>query len=134
MMAGMTTNSTRRWTGLVLSTLAILFLLFDGVIKVLKLPIAVESTVQLGYPEHVIAGIGIMELVCLALYAFPRTALLGAILLTGHLGGAIATQVRVGNPLFSHILFPTYVAALLWGGLWLREERLRALIPFRQPT
>lgn len=131
MMAGMTTNSTRRWTGLVLSTLAILFLLFDGVIKVLKLPIAVESTVQLGYPEHVIAGIGIMELVCLALYAFPRTALLGAILLTGHLGGAIATQVRVGNPLFSHILFPTYVAALLWGGLWLREERLRALIPFR---
>jgi hypothetical protein len=134
MMAGMTTNSTRRWTGLVLSTLAILFLLFDGVIKVLKLPIAVESTVQLGYPEHVIAGIGIMELVCLALYAFPRTAVLGAILLTGHLGGAIATQVRVGNPLFSHILFPTYVAALLWGGLWLREERLRALIPFRQPT
>lgn len=134
MMAGMTTNSTRRWAGLVLSTLAILFLLFDGVIKVLKLPIAVESTVQLGYPEHVIAGIGIMELVCLALYAFPRTALLGAILLTGHLGGAIATQVRVGNPLFSHILFPTYVAALLWGGLWLREERLRALIPFRQPT
>jgi hypothetical protein len=134
MMAGMTTNSTRRWTGLVLSTLAILFLLFDGAIKVLKLPIAVESTVQLGYPEHVIAGIGIMELVCLALYAFPRTAVLGAILLTGHLGGAIATQVRVGNPLFSHILFPTYVAALLWGGLWLREERLRALIPFRQPT
>jgi DoxX-like family len=134
MMAGMTTNSTRRWTGLVLSTLAILFLLFDGVIKVLKLPIAVESTVQLGYPEHVIAGIGIMELVCLALYAFPRTAVLGAILLTGHLGGAIATQVRVGNPLFSHILFPTYVAALLWGGLWLREERLRALIPFRQPA
>jgi hypothetical protein len=118
----------------VLSTLAILFLLFDGAIKVLKLPIAVESTVQLGYPEHVIAGIGIMELVCLALYAFPRTAVLGAILLTGHLGGAIATQVRVGNPLFSHILFPTYVAALLWGGLWLREERLRALIPFRQPT
>ena len=132
MMAGMKTNSTRRWTGLVLSTLAILFLLFDGVIKVLKLPIAVESTVQLGYPEHVIAGIGIMELVCLALYAFPRTALLGAILLTGHLGGAIATQVRVGNPLFSHILFPIYVAALLWGGLWLRDERLRALIPFRQ--
>jgi hypothetical protein len=134
MMAGMTTNSKRRWTGLVLSTLAILFLLFDAVIKVLKLPIAVESTVQLGYPERVVAGIGIVELVCLALYAFPRTSLLGSILLTGHLGGAIATQVRVGNPLFSHILFPIYVAALLWGGVWLRDERLRALIPFRQPA
>jgi hypothetical protein len=118
----------------VLSVLAILFLLFDGIIKVLKLPIAIESTVQLGYPERVIAGIGIVELVCLALYTFPRTSLLGAILLTGHLGGAIATQVRVGNPLFSHILFPIYVAALIWGGLWLRDERLRALIPFRQPA
>ena len=119
------------WTGVVLSTLAILFLLFDSVIKVLKLQIAVESTVQLGYPERVIVGIGIVELICLALYAFPRSAVLGAILLTGHLGGAIATQVRVGNPLFSHILFPIYVAALIWGGLYMREERLRTLIPLR---
>ena len=125
----MTANTN--WTGVVLSTLATLFLLFDSVIKVLKLRVAVESTVQLGYPERVIVGIGIVELICLALYAFPRTAVLGAILLTGHLGGAIATQVRVGNPLFSHILFPIYVAALIWGGLYLREERLRMLIPFR---
>ena len=132
MMAGMTTDSKRRWTGLVFSLLAILFLLFDGVIKILKLPIAVESTVQLGYPERVIAGIGIVELVCLALYAFPRTSVLGAIFLTGHLGGAIATQVRVGNPMFSHILFPIYVAVLIWGGLWLRDDRLRTLIPFRR--
>ena len=125
----MTANTN--WTGVVLSTLATLFLLFDSVIKVLKLRVAVESTVQLGYPERVIVGIGIVELICLALYAFPRTAVLGAILLTGHLGGAIATQVRVGNPLFSHILFPIYVAALIWGGLYLRDERLRMLIPFR---
>src|SRR5262245_22689089 len=120
------------WTGVVLSTLATLFLLFDGVIKVLKLQIAVESTVQLGYPERVIVGIGIVELICLALHAFPRTAILGAILLTGHLGGAIATQVRVGNPLFSHILFPIYVAVLIWGGLYLREPRLGALVPLRR--
>jgi hypothetical protein len=120
------------WTGVALSTLAILFLLFDSVIKVLKLSIAVESTVQLGYPERVIVGIGLVELVCILLYAVPRTAVLGAILLTGHLGGAIATQVRVGNPLFSHVLFPIYVAALIWGGLYLREERLRMLIPFRR--
>jgi hypothetical protein len=120
------------WTGRVLSTLAILFLLFDSVIKVLKTSIAVESTVQLGYPERVIVGIGLVEIVCLALYAFPRTAVLGAILLTGHLGGAIATHVRVGSPLVSHVLFPVYVAALIWGGLLLREGRLRALIPLRR--
>jgi DoxX-like family len=113
------------WTGRVLSTLAIFFLSFDSIIKVLKLPVAVESTVELGYPENVVAGIGIVEIVCLLLYAIPRTSVVGAILLTGYLGGAIATHVRAGSPLFTHTLFPIYVAALVWGGLLLREIRLR---------
>jgi hypothetical protein len=120
------------WAGRVLSALAVMFLLFDSVIKVLKHPLAVESTVQLGYPEHVIVGIGIVELVCLSLYAIPRTSVLGAIVFTGYLGGAIATHVRIGSPLFTDTLFPIYVAALIWGGLFLREDRLRTLIPFRR--
>ena len=120
------------WTGRVLSGLSVLFLLFDSVIKVMKLPIAVEATVQLGYPDSVVVGIGIVELVCLALYVLPRTSVLGAILLTGHLGGAIATHVRIGSPLLTHTLFPIYVAGLIWGGLFLREERLRPLLPVRR--
>jgi DoxX-like protein len=92
----------------------------------------VQGTTQLGYPGHLIRGIGIIELVCLALYVIPQTAVLGAILLTGYLGGAVATHVRVESPLFSHILFPVYVALLIWGGLYLRDDRLRALIPLRR--
>lgn len=126
------TASKTLWGGRVLSALAILFLLFDSVIKVLKVSVAVEGTVQLGYPEGVVVGIGIIELVCLALYVIPRTSVLGAILFTGYLGGAIATHVRIGSPLFTHTLFPIYVAALIWGGLILREDRLRALIPLRR--
>jgi hypothetical protein len=119
------------WTGVVLSSLAVLFLLMDATMKLLRLPAAVQGTKQLGYPENVVFVLGVIQLVCLILYLVPRTAVLGAILWTGYLGGAVATHVRVGNPLFSHILFPTYVAALLWGGLWLREQRLRALVPLR---
>ena len=92
----------------------------------------VEGTVQLGYPESVLLGLGIVLLTCTVLYMIPRTAILGAILLTGYLGGAIATHVRVGSPLFSHTLFPVYVALLIWGGLYLRDDRLRALIPLRR--
>jgi hypothetical protein len=121
------------WTGRTLSGIAVLFLTFDAVGKVLQPPAVVEGTTQLGYPTSVILGLGIVQIVCLAAYLVPRTAVLGAILWTGYLGGAIATHVRVGNPLFSHVLFPTYVAALLWGGLWLREPRLRALLPLRTP-
>jgi hypothetical protein len=120
------------WIGRVLSGLAVLFLTFDSVVKLLKLPVAVDSTTQLGYPEGVVFGIGIVELVCLVLYVVPRTSVLGAILFTGYLGGAIATHVRIGSPLFSHVLFPIYVAVLIWGGLMAREARLRALIPFRR--
>jgi hypothetical protein len=114
-----------------MSALPVLFLLMDGVMKLVKPEFVVKATVQLGYPESVIFGLGIVVLVCVILYVVPRTAVLGAILLTGYLGGAVATHVRVGDSLFSHALFPVYFAILLWGGLYLREERLRALIPLR---
>jgi hypothetical protein len=120
------------WMGRVLSGMAVLFLIFDSVIKVIRLPPAIEGTVKLGYPETAVVTIGMIELVCLAIYLVPQTSLLGAILLTGYLGGAIATHVRVGSPLFSHTLFPIYVAALIWGGLLLRDEALRTLVPFRR--
>jgi len=121
----------RLWAGRIMSALPVLFLLMDGVMKLMKPEFVVKATVQLGYPESVIFGLGIVVLVCVILYVVPRTAVLGAILLTGYLGGAVATHVRVGDPLFSHALFPVYFAMLLWGGLYLREERLRALIPLR---
>jgi len=116
------------WTGRIVSGLAVLFLAFDATLKIAAPPMAVEGTVQLGYPAGVLLGLGIVQVVCLALYLIPRTAPLGAILWTGYLGGAIATHVRVGNPLFSHVLFPIYVAAFLWGGLWLRDRRVRKLL------
>jgi hypothetical protein len=125
-------GSTRVLAGRVLSTLAILFLLFDSGLKVMKMAAAVEGTVQLGYPQHLVVVIGIIQLICVVLYAVPPTAVLGAILLTGYLGGAIATHVRVGSPLLGYTFFPIYVAALIWGGLFLREDRLRRLVPLRR--
>jgi len=122
------------WTGRVLSGLAVLFLLFDAGVKVLQHPMAVQGTVELGYPQDVLVTLGIVQLVCLALYLIPRTAVLGAILWTGYLGGAVATHVRIGHQLFSHVLFPVYVAALLWVGLWLRDERIRTVLPVRATT
>ena len=119
------------WSGRTLSALAVLFLLFDATIKLLQLPVAVEGTKKLGYSGNVVFVLGVIQLICLIVYLIPRTAVLGAILWTGYLGGAVATHVRVADPLFSHILFPTYVAMLLWGGLWLRDQRLRALVPVR---
>ena len=118
-------------TGIVLSGLAVAFLIFDSVIKFTDMPVVRQSMIELGYPAGAAIVIGTIEAVCLALYLMPRTSVLGVVLLTGYLGGAIATHVRVGNPLFSHVLFPTYVAALLWGGLFLREQRLRVLLPLR---
>jgi len=120
------------WAGRIMSGLVVLFLLFDSVLKVMKLPLAVEGTTQLGYPEHVVVGIGVVQLVCLIVYLIPRTSIFGAVLLTGYLGGAIATHVRVVSPLFSHVLFPIYVAVLVWGGVYLRFPRLRALIPVQR--
>ena len=118
--------------GYVLTAIAGLFLTFDAIVKLLRLDVAVKATTELGYPASTIFGIGLMQSIALVLYFVPRTAVLGALLLTGHLGGAIATHVRVGNPLFSHTLFPIYVAALVWGGIYLREPRLRELLPFRR--
>jgi len=119
------------WTGWIMSGAAALFLLFDATVKVLELPVAMEGTSQLGYPASVVFGLGLLQLACLVVYLVPRTSVLGAVLWTGYLGGAVATHVRVGNPLFSHVLFPIYVAVLLWGGLWLRDEQLRAVLPVR---
>jgi hypothetical protein len=118
------------WAGWIMSALPSLFLLVDGVMKLLKPAIVTETTVQLGYPESVILGLGIVLLACTLLYLIPRSAVLGAILLTGYLGGAVATHVRVSAGLFE-ILFPVIFGALLWGGLFLRDERLRELIPLR---
>jgi hypothetical protein len=121
-----------RIAGYVVTTIAALFLTFDTVLKVLRLGPAVKATTDLGYPASTVLPIGIVELVCLALYLVPRTSVLGALMLTGYLGGAIATHVRAASPLFSHTLFPLYVALLLWGALYLREPRLAELLPYRR--
>ena len=119
------------WAGRIMSGLVSLFLLLDAIGKLAKPAFVVEGTVQLGYPETVIVPLGIILLVSTLVYVIPRTSVLGAILLTGYLGGAVATHVRVGDPLFSHILFPVYLGVLLWGGLYLRDARVAALIPLR---
>ncbi|HEU4328308.1 MAG TPA: DoxX family protein [Roseiflexaceae bacterium] len=123
----MTSTKTALWSGWIISGLAAAFLIMDGGIKVLQLAPAVDATVQLGYPAGVVMPLGVLLLACLAVYLLPRTAPLGAILLTGYLGGAIATHVRVGSPLFSFV-FPLIVGALIWGGLALRDARVRALL------
>jgi hypothetical protein len=121
------------WTGRVLSGIVILFMIFDASMKLIPLAVVTESMAELGYtPSAGLArGLAIVILVCTALYAFPRTALLGAILLTGYLGGAIASHLRIGSPLFSHILFGLYLGLMVWGGLYLRDRQIRVLIPFR---
>ena len=120
------------WTGRVLSILSILFLLMDAVMKLIKPAFVVDATVKLGYQENIIQGLGIALLISTILYATPRTSVLGAVLLTGYLGGAVASNLRVGSPLFSHVLFPVYFALVLWGGLYLRDKRLRGLVPLRR--
>jgi len=118
-------------TGRVLTTLAVLFLLFDSIGKLLRVPPVLAGTAELGYPLSTVVPLGVILLLCVVTYLVPATSVLGAVLLTGYLGGAVATHVRVGNPLFSHTLFPIYVALFVWGGLFLREARLRALFPLR---
>ena len=116
------------WSGRALSGLAVLFLAFDAAIKLIQSPMAIQGTTDLGYPASVVLPLGLIQVVCLIVYLIPRTSVLGAILWTGYLGGAIATHVRLENPLFTHQLFPLYVAALLWGGLYLRDRRVRVLL------
>lgn len=124
-------SSRRLWAGRVISALAVLFLLFDAVIHIMRIGPVDKGFVDLGYAASLAVPLGIIELVCLILYVIPRTSVLGAVLLTGYLGGAVATNVRVGAPLFSHVLFPVYVGVFLWAGLYLRDNRLRAVFPVR---
>lgn len=122
------TSAPSPWAGRVLTALPVLFLIFDGGAKLASPPPVLEAFDRMGMPGHLAPGVGALELSCLALYLVPRTAPLGAVLLTGFLGGAIASHVRIGDPLLSHTLFPLYVGALLWAGLFLRDARVRALV------
>jgi hypothetical protein len=122
-------SGKRLWAGRVMTILAVLFLLFDSIGKIIKVRPVVEGTIRLGYSEDVLPAIGIVLLVCTIIFVVPRTSVLGAIPLTGYLGGAVATHVRIASPLFSHVLFPIYVSCFIWGGLYLRENRLHTLIP-----
>ncbi|HET7880558.1 MAG TPA: DoxX family protein [Acetobacteraceae bacterium] len=122
------------WGGRALSALFVVFMLFDVAIKLLRLPVVDEAMAQLGYPAGLGFGIGVLETVLLALYLVPRTAVLGAVLFTGVFGGAIASHLRVGDPLASHVLFGVYLGVFAWGGLWLREPVLRAVLPLRATT
>ncbi len=125
-------SKQRIWTGRVISVLIILFLLFDSRAKVMKLAPAMEANARLGYPESTVLPLGVVELICVVFFAFPRTSILGAVLLTGYLGGATATQVRLQDPWF---FFPVVIGVLVWGGLFLRNARLLTLIlgQSRQP-
>jgi hypothetical protein len=122
----------RRWTGRVLSGLVAALLLLDAAMKLLRVPAVIEASRQIGFSESSIFGIGAVLLVCVVAYLVPRLSLVGAVLLTGYLGGAVATNVRIGAPLLTHTLFPLYVAALVWGGLYLRDGRVRALFAPRR--
>jgi hypothetical protein len=126
-------SNKQLWPSRVLSGLPTVFLLVDGGMKLFKPTVVVQATVQLGYPESAIVGIGITLLASTLLYLIPRTAVLGSVLLTGYLGGAVATHVRVHAPVFN-VVFPVILSALLWGGLWLRDLRVRELLPLREQS
>ena len=121
-------------TGRILSGIAVLFLLVDGVAKLLQVQPVIDGTLQLGYPRDIVFSLGVILLSCLLAYIVPRTSVLGALLLTGYLGGAVATHARLEHPLFSHTLFPIYVGLFIWGGLVLRDARLRAFLPVRRAS
>jgi hypothetical protein len=123
-----------RLLGRILSGLVIVFLLLDGAIKLVPWPVVTETLDRMGYgsSETLARSLGIITIVCTVLYSIPPTSILGAILLTGYLGGAMASHVRIGSPLFTHVLFGFYLALMVWGGLWLRDRNLRTLIPFRR--
>jgi hypothetical protein len=126
-------NSTAMvWTGRAVSGLLIAFMLFDGAIKLVPLQAVLDALAPMGIPAELARPLGTIGLACTALYALPRTSILGAILLTGYLGGAVASHLRLGDPLFTHTLFGVYLGLLAWGGLYLRDARLRALIPLRK--
>jgi DoxX-like family len=119
------------WAGRVVTGLVAAFLVFDAVIHIMKPAPVVEAFAKLNFPIRFAVPLGIIELVCILLYVIPRTSILGAIFLTGYLGGAIAIQLPTGNSLFGEVLFPVYIAVFLWGGIYLRDERLRTMVPLR---
>ena len=123
-----------RWTGRVLSGLVVVFLLFDGAVKLVPWPVVTETMDKIGYgsSESLARTLGFITIACTVLYSIPPTSILGAILLTGYLGGAMASHVRIGSPLFTHTLFGLYLGLMVWGGLWLRDGSLRDLIPWRR--
>jgi hypothetical protein len=121
------TDSSRLWTGRILSALAVIFLVFDGSVKVMRLPMVLEASAQLGFPPGGIVLTGIVLLACTLLYAIPRTSIVGAVLLTGYLGGAVAAQMRVGNPPFETV-FPIIVGSVVWAGIFVRDRRVQALV------
>jgi hypothetical protein len=123
------TRNWSYWLGWVLSGLFILFMIFDGGIKLVVIQPVIDTMTQLGYPIEYARLLGVLSLVCTLLYAIPRTSVLGAVLLTAYLGGAVSAHVRIGSPLFSHDLFGVYMGLFAWGGLWLRNARLRAIFP-----
>ena len=127
-------SKAARWAGRALSGVVILFLLLDGGMKLLPLPIVTETMDKMGWgaSDGLARSLGLITIVCTVLYAVPPTSILGAILLTGYLGGAMASHVRIGSPLFTHTLFGLYLGLMVWGGLWLRDSNLRGLIPFRR--
>jgi hypothetical protein len=127
-------SKSRLLTGRILTTLTVLFLIMDIVFKFIRPipPQVLQSMNQLGIQTGLLTTIGILLLACTVLYVIPATSVLGAVLLTGYLGGAISVHVRVGNPLFGYVLFPVYVGALMWAGLYLREPRLLAMLPLRK--
>lgn len=120
------------WVGRIMTAVPALFLIMDSIMKIMNAPAVSETMTKLGYPTELSLTLGIITLICVVLYLIPRTKVLGAILLTGYLGGAVATHVRVGDPLFTHILFPVYLGILIWGGLYLRDYRVARLIPVRR--
>lgn len=119
-------------TGQVLTALAVIFLLFDSITKLLRVDAVVKASAQLGYSSNQVFAIGAILLACIALYVIPRTAVLGAVVLTGYLGGAVEANFHAGTPAFSNALFPIYFAVIMWGGIYLRERRIRDLVPFRK--
>ncbi|PWA12859.1 hypothetical protein DCC39_04240 [Pueribacillus theae] len=127
-----TISKSRLWTTRIMSGLVILFMLFDSISKFFKPASVVDGTLTLGYSEHHLSVLGTLGLISAILYMIPRTTVLGAVLLTGYFGGAIATHVRLDNPLFTYILFPVYLAIFAWGAIWLRDENLRNLFPFKK--
>ena len=127
-----TVSPIKLWVARIMWGIALVFMFFDTGIKLMRESHAVEGTVQLGYPDSTVQLLGIIEAVCLVLYFIPRTSVLGMVLLTGYFGGAVATHVRLENPLFSHVLFSVYIALMMWGSLYLREPRLQELLPFRK--